>query len=57
MDNGKWKTLTKQCKKTTYTVKGLKAGVSHTFRVRAFGNKRWSKVYSDYYATATPDNA
>ena len=54
---GKWKTLTKSCKKTTYTAKGLKGGKKYTFRVRAYGNKRWSKLYSDYYATATPDNA
>lgn len=55
--NGKWKTLSKGTKKTTYTAKGLDPSRSHTFRVRAYGNKKWSKVYSDHYATATPDNA
>ena len=55
--NGKWKTLTKNCKKLTYTVKGLSPLREHTFRVRAYGNKKWSKTYSDYYVSATPDNA
>lgn len=55
--NGKWKTLTSNCKKTTYTAKKLSASKKHTFRVRAYGNKRWSRLYSECYASATPDNA
>ena len=55
--NGKWKTLTKKCKKLYYTVKGLDPGHDYTFRVRAYGNKKWSKNYGNYYVTARPDNA
>ena len=57
LDNGKWKTLTKKLKKRTYTVSGLSSDREHTFRVRAYGNKKWSKTYSECYASATPDNA
>ncbi len=57
MQNGKWKTLTKKCKKCSYLVKGLSPARSHTFRVRAYGNKKWSKAYSDFNVSATPDNA
>ncbi len=55
--NGKWKTLANNYKKKSYTAKGLDSSRTHTFRVRAYGNKKWSKAYSEYYASARPDNA
>ena len=55
--SGKWKTLSSNVKKRTYTVSGLSSSKKHTFRVLSYGHGKWSQAYSPFYASATPDNA
>ena len=47
----KWKTLKKDNKKTTYTVKKLKTGTKYKFRVRAYKKSGKKNTYGKYSKT------